>query len=47
MAELEREIAHHVEEEETEMLPKAREELPAEELAELGERFAEAKDEAS
>jgi hemerythrin-like domain-containing protein len=43
MAELEQEIAHHVHEEESEMLPKAREELPAEELSELGNRFEEAK----
>ena len=43
MQELERAIQHHVKEEETEMLPKARQELPAEELSNLGERFEEAK----
>lgn len=41
--ELEQAIRHHVHEEETEMLPKARNELPAEELGELGERFEQAK----
>jgi hemerythrin-like domain-containing protein len=44
MAELERAIQHHVHEEETEMLPKARRELPADELERLGEEFEEAKD---
>ncbi len=43
MNELEQSIQHHVKEEETEMLPKARNELPAEELGELGERFEKAK----
>jgi hemerythrin-like domain-containing protein len=46
MNELEQAIQHHVQEEETEMLPKARNELPAEELGELGERFEEAKENA-
>jgi iron-sulfur cluster repair protein YtfE (RIC family) len=45
MRELQQAVQHHVEEEETEILPKAREELPAEELEELGERFEEAKEE--
>ncbi|HEX5588448.1 MAG TPA: hemerythrin domain-containing protein [Acidimicrobiia bacterium] len=44
MGELEHAIQHHVHEEETEMLPKARRELPAEELDELGEKFEEAKE---
>jgi hemerythrin-like domain-containing protein len=43
MNELEQAIQHHVEEEETEMLPKARRELPTEELDDLGERFEAAK----
>lgn len=43
MTQLEQAIQHHVSEEEREMLPKARQELPAEELDELGERFEEAK----
>jgi len=43
MQELERAIQHHVKEEESEMLPKARQELPADELSQLGERFEEAK----
>ena len=43
MKELERAIQHHVKEEESEMLPKARQELPADELSQLGERFEEAK----
>ena len=47
MGELEQAIQHHVHEEETEMLPKAREELPADELSELGNRFDEAKKTAS
>lgn len=37
-------IQEHVQEEETDMLPKAREELSDEELEELGEKFDEAKD---
>jgi iron-sulfur cluster repair protein YtfE (RIC family) len=45
VAELQRAVQHHMAEEETEILPRAREELPAEELEELGERFEEAKDE--
>lgn len=44
MDELERAISHHVHEEETEMLPKARAELPADELESLGEDFEAAKD---
>ena len=43
MTELEQAIQHHVQEEESEMLPKAREELPAEELSELGDQFESAK----
>lgn len=45
MTELETAVQHHVKEEETEVLPKAREELPSEELQELGEEFEEAKEE--
>lgn len=44
MTELEGAIQTHVREEETEMLPKARKELPAEELEELGDKFETAKD---
>jgi hemerythrin-like domain-containing protein len=44
MTQLEQEIQHHVQEEETEMLPKARRELPTDELDELGEKFEDAKD---
>ncbi|MET0627523.1 MAG: hemerythrin domain-containing protein [Acidimicrobiia bacterium] len=44
MGQLEKAIQHHVHEEETEMLPKARQELPADELDELGQRFEEAKE---
>ncbi len=43
MTELQKAIQHHVKEEESEMLPKAREELPAQELEQLGVRFDEAK----
>ena len=43
MQQLERAIQHHVQEEESDMLPKAREELPAEELSQLGDKFEEAK----
>jgi len=43
MNQLEQAIQHHVREEETEMLPKARRELPEDELAQLGEQFEEAK----
>jgi hemerythrin-like domain-containing protein len=43
MQQLEQAIQHHVQEEESEMLPKARRELPTEELDELGQRFEEAK----
>lgn len=46
MAELEKEIQHHVKEEETEMLPKAQRELPASELDELGLKFDQAKESA-
>ncbi len=47
MTELEQAIQHHVKEEESEMLPKARRELPTSELDELGERFEAAKDAAA
>jgi hemerythrin-like domain-containing protein len=47
MTELEAAVQHHVHEEETEMLPKARRELPAEELDELAEKFEAAKDAAA
>jgi hemerythrin-like domain-containing protein len=47
MAELERAIRHHVDEEELEMLPKARRELPAAERDDLGARFEAAKDKES
>jgi hemerythrin-like domain-containing protein len=43
MNELEQAIQHHVHEEESEMLPKARRELPSDELDSLGERFQQAK----
>jgi hemerythrin-like domain-containing protein len=43
MVQLEQAVQHHVHEEESEMLPKARRELPTEELDELGTRFEEAK----
>ena len=44
MQELEHAIQHHVKEEETEMLPKARRELRSAELAELGVKFEAAKE---
>jgi len=44
MTELKQAIQHHVQEEESEMLPKARQELPESELEELAERFEEAKE---
>ena len=44
MIQLEQAIQHHVQEEESEMLPKARRELPTSELDELGNRFEEAQD---
>jgi hemerythrin-like domain-containing protein len=44
MTELEGAIQHHVREEENEMLPKARQEISAEELDELGRQFEEAKE---
>jgi hemerythrin-like domain-containing protein len=46
MGQLEAAISHHVDEEEAEMLPQARRELPDEELEDLGEKFDEAKAEA-
>ncbi len=46
MVQLEGAIQHHVQEEESEMLPKARRELPTDELDELGERFEQAKESA-
>jgi hemerythrin-like domain-containing protein len=47
VARLKKAIQEHVEEEETEILPKAREELSGEELEDLGDRFEEAKDAAA
>jgi hypothetical protein len=47
VARLKEAIEEHVEEEETETLPKAREELSGEELDALGDRFEEAKDAAA
>ena len=44
MTELEQAVQHHVQEEESEMLPKARRELPTSALDELGSRLEEAKD---
>ena len=46
MGELEQAINHHVEEEESEMLPKARRELPEQELEDLGDKFEQAKQDA-
>lgn len=43
MNQLEEAVAHHVSEEESEMLPKARRELAADELTDLGAQFDEAK----
>ena len=43
MSELEQAIQHHVHEEESEMLPKARRELASDELDNLGEKFQQAK----
>lgn len=43
MTELMAEIRHHVQEEESEMLPAIREQLSAEELADLGEKLQDAK----
>jgi len=40
-------VEHHVEEEEADILPRAREELPAEELEDLGARFEAAKESGS
>lgn len=37
-------VEHHVQEEESDVLPRARDELPPEELEELGERFEAAKE---
>jgi len=42
--ELKQAIQHHVQEEETAMLPKARQDLSAEELNEMGAQFEEAKE---
>ena len=47
MTQLEEAIQHHVREEESEMLPKARRELPPDRLAELGEQFEHAKESAA
>jgi hemerythrin-like domain-containing protein len=47
MTQLEQAIQHHVQEEESEMLPKARRELPTSELDELGEQFEAAKQDAA
>lgn len=44
MGELKQAIQHHVKEEETVMLPKARRELPEQELIELGRKFEKAKE---
>jgi hemerythrin superfamily protein len=44
MGELKQAIQHHVQEEETEMLPKARQEVPAQELVDLGPKFEKAKE---
>jgi hemerythrin superfamily protein len=44
MTELKQAIQHHVQEEETEMLPKARREISADELDEMGKRFEAAKE---
>jgi hemerythrin superfamily protein len=43
VAQLEQAISHHVSEEESEMLPKARQDLPPERRAELGNDFEAAK----
>jgi len=43
VSELEQAISHHVEEEESDVLPKMRETMSAEELDELGEAFESAK----
>ena len=47
MRQLRTAIQAHVEEEETDMLPKARDEFSNQELEELGDKFEEAKDDAS
>jgi iron-sulfur cluster repair protein YtfE (RIC family) len=44
VGELKTAVAHHVHEEETDILPKARHEIPQSELEELGEAFEEAKE---
>ncbi len=44
MGELKQAIQHHVKEEETEMLPKARREIPEQELVDLGTKFEKAKE---
>jgi hypothetical protein len=46
MSKLEDEISHHVEEEERDLLPKARAAIDDAELEELGEKFEEAKERA-
>ena len=47
MEQLEQAIQHHVQEEESDMLPKARRELHAAELEELGAKFEDAKERSS
>ena len=47
MSELKAAIQHHVHEEETEILPQARDQLPAETLNQIGEQFETAKQEVS
>jgi hemerythrin superfamily protein len=47
MGQLKEAIQEHVQEEETEMLPKAQDELSGEDLKNLGDRFEEAKDAAT
>ncbi len=44
VAQLKTAVEHHVHEEETDILPKARNELPEGELEDLGERFEQAKE---
>ena len=43
MTELKQAIQHHVSEEEGQMLPKARQQISADELAEMGQAFQDAK----
>jgi hemerythrin superfamily protein len=47
MTELKTAVQHHVQEEETEMLPQARQQLQADELEEMGRKFEQAKQTAS